>query len=478
VCTTIAAVIAGVVAAVLLLDKAPPVISEPPATPLPTMQGDVRIAIAEFGRWQSGVLEPWPAGQELARNVARDLDGFVRATPTASPSANPGPASLVVQVHGPDLIRPIDGTTPLERAVSARALATEIGADAILYGALREDNDTFIPEMYLSNRVLSRDGSTTDAGQYNYGELRIRDGAALDLSIDNRKELQDALVRQAGALVYFLRGVNAYVSNRADLAPPYFEAAQTVLVQQRGTELFELFLGNAAIKQAARASGGPRAHLLNLAHTHYQNAIGIAPGFARATIGLAETWYLNSSRGCERTATDLSGLDTAVRYYNDARAADPSSPLANVKAKAQFGLGRAYACAIVAGSTTYTAEAAEHELRYVIAAYDGGNGEVGSWAREAYAMLGFLHLQHGSVDAIPNPLLAASDILSSIEIELKLGNQSGRMRSLCSALADAEGHIADPNARPSRTSQVFQQSGCVQTARNVDPGGDIPDVGG
>jgi len=106
-------------------------------------------------------------------------------------------------------------------------------------------------------------------------------------------------------------------------------------------------------------------------------------------------YYLRSltvfSQTLEPAAIDTQWLHRAIEEYQLALESKDQSPLADIPAKAHFGLGVCYTMLCYAGEEQYL-DPAIAEFEYVIQEYDNGaNHRIKERAAESYARLGLIY---------------------------------------------------------------------------------------
>lgn len=394
----------------------------------PRMTGDFNVAVAEFGRLdtQNRVVKDAIAA-DLSNSVYTDMANQLRQFTMAG--AVPGD-DFQIEVLGPTETGWIPGTTRQERAIAAAKLASDMNADVIVYGHLKFDATTssFVPEFYLSDRRL--EDAKELVGQYELGSS-INSSADIANNIVARNKLRTQLRSRTGSLGQFVIGMSYYVTNNFEQAQQYFEQAKNAngWDDGDGKEVLYLFLGNTAGKQ----------NDLTAAKGYYDRALELEPEYARARLGVAEVIFHQSKGSCEQNASkgsltsDQAGIEDAIRIYRSALDAQIQPALADIKAKMDFGLGRAYLCLSQAQIGDHW-DAATQSFSNVIAEYESGNQRLQDMAAEAYAGRGFISLPY--VDD-PNATKKFRDAIPQYKKAIELSRHPDRQ----AAFHDMLGYI-------------------------------------
>jgi tetratricopeptide (TPR) repeat protein len=375
--------------------------------------GDLRIAVAEFGVEESqGRIVKSPNGLALAESVS----GFLtRELGPCTEEAAPSALGWKIQVWPPSKTGHIRGTTPQDRALEAEKLADKIEADVIVYGNVEAHalETSFIPEFYLSERVLQRAAEL--AGQYEFGKALTRPGS-FDSPV-TRKELRTALEARAPALAQFAIGLSYFALNRFQEAHEHFEAAAATegWDDRDGKELIFLFLGHTAAQRDD----------LDSAEEYYHYILAeLNPEYARARLSTAEVLFHRArAGGCEPGKVDAEGLRNAIQGFESALDAGDQPARSDIATKTAFGLGRAYLCLSQGGVADHWADA-ERECLKVIAEFEGGNQRlkerVKELAAQAHAHLGLIYLIYlppdGQRDAEESYDLAVEEYSEAIKL--------------------------------------------------------------
>jgi len=339
------------------------------STPTPTpvkMLGNLNVAIAEFQSDPLGQaaeeLKELP--QSLANSigkVAAELDESTGTTLAICP-----PPSGQLQ-NCPSHIKAIVGETPTKQAESANILANDINANVVIYGVVEVSGRraTIKPKFIVAEGYDLTLASETINPQ---GEYRM--GLPIEISrIDLDTEKQKAsrqLTRRFQVLVFIAYALNYFAVEDYPLAEKYLTKALTKALQTdeevktsawEEPDVIYQMLGNIALMQSD----------LEKAKDNYEKALEANPAYARAQAGLGAVYYdqaiaaaaghpadLVSQEQLDIEAlraqdieflkqVDLDLLDNSITAYRQALAPGMEQPpLADVSARANYGLGRAY----------------------------------------------------------------------------------------------------------------------------------------
>jgi tetratricopeptide (TPR) repeat protein len=353
-------------AALIIYQFARPHLASPP-----TMSGgNLNVAIAEFTQMQDDgrIFASKPAAQ-MARSVYNTLSKELEQLKSESSG---------IEVRPPEQTGAIKGATSEERANAAAQLAARINADVIFYGVLDPTSTKFTPEFYLAPLRLEK--AREAAGQYAFGAPLMSD-EDITRSAAANVEMTTKITRRSQALAQLVLGLSMFASHNYDAAARHFDAAASADLWNRGAELIYLFQGNTAGKLGN----------YDQATVYYNQALAVAPDYARARLGLAAVRLQLSKGTCERGSANIAGLEEALRLYEQARAAPNQPPEADIPVKANAGMGQIYLCLTQALAGDYSAEA-RHAFEAVVAEYESRPIQLRSLGAEAYANLGFLSM--------------------------------------------------------------------------------------
>ncbi|MBG0568528.1 hypothetical protein [Actinoplanes aureus] len=288
------------------------------------------------------LVVPFSGLPALETTLARELNQWARAEP-------------VVAVRGP---------SGVERA-GPEALAqvgAEHAADVVLTGRLHTAGElwTMTIDVVLTERVFSE--TPEFVGRH---EISITEPAdVVRGNVEVNHQLAGDAVRYVEAVVAFVRGLGRYALDDYPGAEGFFRTADgrlSGITRTTRGEVILLMLGN-AVGRAARF-----AEAADL----YRRALRQRPGYARATVGLAEALRADSQG-------DPTGLRQALELYGTALAR-PESTLLEMKAR--LGRGLTYQSLSLLHAGVYWA-AADAEFGAVRRAYAGAglHGEAGRQA--------------------------------------------------------------------------------------------------
>lgn len=353
-------------------------------TPMPKMTGSFNVAVAEFSTQGEG------DGLEGAQRLVQDFANAIELNMDEL-----GGGERKFDFRPPREIGSIPGADSVERATNARTLADKIGADIVIYGVVEVHGvrATIRPEFYINDSV--NDGLVEAweiTGQYEMGsplpvERVVNDGL--------RSEAADTLLARFRSLKSIIDGLAAYVIGRYEVAEERFAEAT-----QQGTwnnrEVLYVMLGNARIEQDS----------FQKAEDYYRQALGENDHYSRAYIGLANVLYeqaRSSGSGSGYKGVDSALLDQSVQMYEEALQPHMDRPpMAEIEAKANFGLGQAHLLhALVAAEAGDNEGASDllgqskNAFQDVIGEYERANNQertrLEERAAHSYARLGLIY---------------------------------------------------------------------------------------
>lgn len=425
----IVATLLGIIAALLTIYRDPLV-----ATLLSPKQmtcSGVNIAVTEAGlREAGGHVTHSPGALGLSQQIYLALhERFGNCVPLDDPVLG----QILVDVWPPDETGFVDGETVSERAKNAALAADRWEADLIIYGIVEaaERSTSFTPYILVSEETVSKIAEV--AGSYPFGAPLIEDGVFA--SPTTRSALASALAQRIPDVVNFVIGLDYFAKDKYDAACRQFKAmlstassgtpddgcsyvaASNVIANDlqpaeqaaAGDELAYLFLGH-----AARRQGDPDS-----AQHHYEAALAVNPGYARALLSLADLQYMAAAGTCQPNNCDKEGVRAAIEAFQTVPATDDVE-YANIPAKKSYAVGRAYACLAMAGEPENRSSATA-SLEQVIAAYDAGDKRLAFFAAEAQQLIGLLLT--ATTGAQRPADLAAADARFATAIELSTSDE-------------------------------------------------------
>lgn len=364
-----------------------PIVSGPPSpTPL---SGDLNVGVAQLA-----------AAPGTDESYAQALsDSTFRAVRKDVAKLGGGRVPIDLQVAGPDRVGTVEGESPADRLAEARELSRDIDAHVLLYGIVSASGDAveLRPEFAFAEPLRHpEDGQPllsavqvppTPSSGGSFGVIRE---SAAGTDVTARASVREQAVTRARAFAAFILGLSYYakaVEERAEgrgSAAELREASRLLGIARAGWDpsaahVLHLFLGNVALLQGRMPA----------AASQYGQALDSDADYARAELGMAEVRFQQASADCGGGAVP-GRLREAIRRYRSVLAAPGPQPEL-LRAKAQFGLGRAALCA---GDWP----TAERELRAVVAAYDDGATAVRAQAAGALGGLGLIVLLRGDTD--------------------------------------------------------------------------------
>jgi tetratricopeptide (TPR) repeat protein len=346
--------------------------------PIARMDGHVNIAVAPFDVSTAADDDLRLAARAIGKGVYEKIASRVRLSAPR----------LGLEVRGPSQVGHLDYP-----ARDAPQLSQKIGADIVIYGRLSQTPvlATLAPRLYISRRVLP--GAEELAGFYSFGRQLVAQAPASNaITLDH---LEEGLTARTSALAKLILGLAYFQAHDYSRAyRPLLSAARDRGWSGPRPEIVELALANAAIKQGK----------YQLAASNAARALAIQPTL-RARFAWTEAVFLRDKGACEQRRINAGAVRRAlVRYLAIARTAlrQRSGIALILRAKAQFGAGRAYFCLSQALSARHWTDARKQYDR-VIRAYQEGVAGITEQAAEAYAGLGTL-----AVPAVGEPHTEAS----------------------------------------------------------------------
>lgn len=349
--------------------------------PIVPMGGDFNITVAAFSRVDSSP-SLFPKSNRLADEVYQALESQLQPLQEAG---------FNVELRGPQQVDAIQGETALERARNAEAVAQAHDADLVIYGVLRlEPNQTSLqPELYVKNNKLYK--AEEAAGQYTFGSpLTVAN--RIDRNPVASSVLSKSLNTRVVSLVHFVIGLGYFSLSKYDDATTYFEQAnQQSLDGGKEQAVILLFQGSVAAKRRN----------LPLAADYYRKALAVDDQYARAQLGLSQTFFLRSRDGCQPGQVDIAGLAAAEEGYQKARTM-PDPPLADIDIKARLMLAKVYLCQSSAGIGDRWIEAKDN-LESVIRSYEAApeeNNRIQYIAADAASVLALSYTSRGESNSL------------------------------------------------------------------------------
>ncbi len=364
------------------------------------MSGDFRVAVAEFTI--VGSPENPDLGKELAAGVYQRLEqNYAEVNPDFS-----------ITIWGPDKIRGIQGDTTDARLQDATRLTNEIGADILVYGIVDVTQPVWqaMPEFFISSE------SFYQAAEVN-GPERL--GAVFNVAgsgeTAHRLEFSSQITPRIEILAPLTIGL-AYMSARNyDKAIQQFHSIESMpeWTAYENKEILYLLIGNAALN--SYNLNHVEQTNLTLAEENYLRSLQIDPGYSRALIGLAGTYYLRAqltfSTSGNPADIDQAFLEKSILTFQQSASAPNQPVLADIPVKVHFGLGQAYLLEALSGKAN-SLSAAVVEFSAVVSAYaDGANPRVREITAESHARLGLIATMAGNGPGAFKEYNAAADLL-------------------------------------------------------------------
>jgi tetratricopeptide (TPR) repeat protein len=350
--------------------------------PIPTMSGELNVAVAEFGALDAqGAAVQSADARSLADLLFGTLNAELQGINAQTSPVSSSEQNFVIQTWGPSQVGRIDGKTPEARADAAEKFATRSKAHLLIYGYLepRSGGASFVPQFYLRNL---QDTPELE-GEHDLGASVLM--RSLD-DPDSRATLRADMTRRTRAFAEFVIGLSQYANDKVADANTHFVRAEAdpQWDDSSGKDVLYLFMGYTAGKLGQ----------LDAARGYFEHALKINPEFARAYLGLGEVRFqesLGKPEACARDSVDVAGLQDAIQLYQRSLSAKVQPDRSNVPSTTALGLGRAYLCLSQADAADHWADA-EREFKLVIADYDSGNQSAIDLAADAHSNLGFVYL--------------------------------------------------------------------------------------
>lgn len=300
--------------------------------PVPMDASKFTIVMSPFVTIQAnGSTRTTADGRELARLLYTRLEsGFAELD-----------IEIPYELRSPDESCPVQGATREERAAAAEAWAAAIEADVVIYGAILEEAESaeLQPEFYVTYRGFAEAAELV--GPHELGRpLRV----AVPVQPQDLEGVTDHPINaRAKALSLVTLGLASYAVDDYEQALAYFMAADEVpnWPQSAGKELLYLLMGNASSRLAAATLDNG---YVDDALDYFDQALEIAPDFARALVGEASAVYqlaLGDLQTRQGSQVDLTLLDEAEALYHQA-ATTAAPEAAEIDMKIHFGLGQIF----------------------------------------------------------------------------------------------------------------------------------------
>ena len=299
--------------------------------------------------------------------------------------------TLPHELRGPDQTCVVRGSDPAARTQAAAQLAETLNADVVIYGAIvmEEGRARLYPEFYVAYKGFEQAGELV--GPHDLGRpLRVE----LPVEVRDIKALPDhPLNARARALSYIAMGLAAYAVDDMAQAQTYFLEAEATpnWVESAGKELIYLFLGNTASNLAANTLDNT---YVDAAIGYYDQALALAPDFARALVGRANAAYQQALGDLQtRKASEVDGelLQSAEEMYRHALSV-PAPDEAEIPLKVHFGLGNVFLVRHYLFGEDWL-ERARAEYQDMLDAYAAGGIRNVDLVGHAYARLGLIAAQ-------------------------------------------------------------------------------------
>lgn len=351
--------------------------------PMPMDDARFTVAMSSFVTVEDGRARAHADGRELARLLFTRLEsGFAELD-----------LGVPYELRGPDQTCPVVGSDREGRAAAAETMAAALQADVVIYGAIvvSGEESELQPEFFVAYRGF--DEAADLVGPHELGRpLRV----AVPVQVKELEGIADHPVNaRATALSLITLGLASYAVDDFERAFDYFSEAEQVpnWPPSAGKELVYLLLGNTASNLAATTLDDL---YVDEALDYFDQALEIAPDFARAQIGKAAATYqlalgdLQTRRGSQ---VDTTLLDEAEELYYTA-AEVPAPAAAEIPLKVHFGLGQIFLVRhyLQVEGADWLARA-RAEFQALVDAYLAGGVRNTDLAGHGYARLGLIAAQ-------------------------------------------------------------------------------------
>jgi|GEM_PF-6268364 len=360
------------------------------------MLGEFNLAVAEF-MIDQGNLDA-ETGLAVSQQIYQRIDKSLQEITQA--------VDMLYEVRGPDQIGPIAGATAEKRADSAAKLAQQINADLVIYGTISDDgtSQTITPELYISERLFSL--IPEFLGRHPLGEaIRIPGGAG---SLVSRVEANRDIAGRGQAIAYIATGASLFSLMEYEDAFSFFAIALQAdgWEGDMGKESLYLMLGNAAGK----------LERVDDAEFYFNLALVANPQYARANIGLGETYFVRAL-GIPPVNTfaeiSQSDLNLAEEQYLAAQSAIDQPLTADIPVKVDFGLGRLSLVRYqILGTQSLLTDASTH-FQAVVDAAEIGNTRIAEFVAQSHGHLGSVAVLSADLDTAQHEYQIAAEISQS-----------------------------------------------------------------
>lgn len=376
---------------------------------------DIRIVMTNFISFDKDV------SNSIAQNISQEVYTSIENNLEEVENEY---GKLEIELLPPSRIPTVYGQTLSEIETNIQSIAEIADADIVIYGILTKDNasNSADIELFFYLNEDSTFGFPEFIGQDTWSsEIKYPLGNDPQSSFERGELLGEISTYQGKALAYSIYGVWKYSVGEYETSAELFEKSTkiTPLKDTKGLSVWYLWWGNATLKQQDFTN----------AHTYYQNALDLRPGYARAFIGLAETtisWanYFLADKGLENAH---QFIDTTNIFLENALSASDRPASADIDIKVESILGR-----IAQMKYYYFAppdpallDEAEKHYKYVIFAYESNNRRVVEQAGLSFMHLGEIYMARQEYTLSKINFESALKILGDKHaIELTLSNLS------------------------------------------------------
>ena len=308
-------------------------------------------------------------------------------------------------IRPPEHTCTLSGATAEERRAAAQTLAEATGAHVVVYGVITQGAQgwRYSPEFFVSYKGFAQ-------GEQVIGTHTL--GRDLPIELPFRPEdfqgvQKIALTERIKALSLIAIGMAHYFSDHPEEAVPFFELAEETRgwsPEDGGKAVISYFLGNARVAEAIRTAS---LETLEQAGGHYDQALALKPGYARALSGKANILYLLGSGDFSGQEPDPDLLESArERFDAILKMEDPE--VADIELNLHFTLGKIH---LLQGESGW--EQARKEFEFILERYGQlPDKSLEELAGHTYARLGLLAYYGGDLPEAETLLLAAVERVS------------------------------------------------------------------
>lgn len=386
-----------------------------------------------IGAWLSlNQLPPMPSGFNVVVAAFAMLDASGRTTSTDDTKelsvwlfeaikreTDQLPASLRINVRGPDEVGIIPGEDRDTRAANAARVAARHNATILIYGVVTAGDNGYQvePEFYVSDQSFGY-GSEV-AGPDRLGQPVP---FTLPLEPSERMDINEKLNARTQALQHLVAGLAYFYTGRYDEARAKFQRAADVEVwrPEEGKETAFLLVGQANLRlYDQEGDAAQRSQALSEAFEAFAQASQLNPDYARCYLGLGAVVFqqarIRDSEGNLSGRADETKLIEAREWYSTSLIAPDQPASAYVPVRAAYGLGQVHLEGFEQGFPGWSGAEAWQFFEQVTTAYEAEKVPDLAWfGGHAHAHLGRLAGHNRDWQTMSSEYRKAIDILSSL----------------------------------------------------------------